>query len=173
MKPSDVSPEDVFTTMLHAIDDLDWDAFRASFAPQIALDYTSLWGGEPESVSVVDLMASWQQLAHGFDATQHLTGSIVVTSADDLRATCRTTVRAYHHIVDDDRNGATWMVAGQYTVGLLRGADRWTIDAITLRVHYEDGDRALVDIARQRTTTGVGGRTNSANSSKESRGREE
>jgi SnoaL-like domain len=172
---SKLGPGDVFTSMLHAIDILDWDAFHGLFAPRVALDYTSLWGGEPETSSVEDLVAAWQQLAHGFDATQHLTGPVVVTPVadDEHRARGQTTVRAYHQILIETATGSSasgggvWMVAGEYDVGFVRAADGWRIDAITLRRAYEDGDRGLVDVARRRTATGSGGRTASMPAPKE------
>jgi hypothetical protein len=46
--------------MLRAIDTLDWATFRSTFAAEISLDYTSLWGGEPELTTVEDLVARWQ-----------------------------------------------------------------------------------------------------------------
>jgi SnoaL-like domain len=172
---SKLGPGDVFTSMLHAIDILDWDAFHGLFAPRVALDYTSLWGGEPETSSVEDLVAAWQQLAHGFDATQHLTGPVVVTPVadDEHRARGQTTIRAYHQILIEMATGSSasgggvWMVAGEYDVGFVRAADGWRIDAITLRRAYEDGDRGLVDVARRRTAARSGGRTASMPAPKE------
>jgi SnoaL-like domain len=159
MNPTDREPTDVFTSMLHAIDTLDWDTFRSTFAAEIALDYTSLWGGEPEKTTVEDLVARWQPFASGFDATQHLTGPIVVAWSDAHSATCTTTVRAYHHVVADDGGSGTWMVSGQYRIGLELGTDGWKISAITLTLAYEEGDRGLVDVAQHRADTGTGGRT--------------
>lgn len=167
MNPTNDQPADVFTTMLHAVDTLDWDSFRSTFGAEVALDYTSLWGGEPEKVPVEDLVARWQPFASGFDATQHLTGPIFVTQADMESVTGATTVRAYHHIVGDDgdtgRSG-TWMVAARYEIGLDRGpdGDGWKISAITLSLAYEEGDRGLVDVALRRAESGRGGRTGRA-----------
>jgi hypothetical protein len=158
MPDRDPRMTDVFTRMLHAVDSLDWGTFRALFTAEVALDYTSLWGGNPERMSPDALAASWQEVAAGYDATQHLTGPIAVTRADEQTATCVTTVRAYHHVVQDGREPATWMVAGRYTVGLEHGADGWRISAITLSVSYEEGSREVVELARQRVAAGAGGR---------------
>lgn len=107
----------------------------------------------------MDQLVAWSQpFATGFDATQHLTGPIAVTRADDRSATVVTTVRAYHHIVDEDGPAGTWMVAGHYRIGFDHDLDGWKISAITLSVAYEDGDRALVDVARHRGGTSTGGR---------------
>jgi SnoaL-like protein len=170
------SPTEVFTGMLHGVDTLDWAAVRACFTDRIDADYTSLWGGEAATVAVDDVIADWTELATGFDATQHLTGPYVVTSANDHTVTCATTVRAYHHVVEDG-GASTWMVSGRYDIRLERenrhpgGGDPhdadslvtdrvpWRIAAITLHLGYEDGDRGLVDLARKRSRAGVGGRT--------------
>lgn len=158
----DARMTDVFTLMLHAVDNLDWTTFRSLFTAEVALDYTSLWGGNAERMSPDALAASWQQVAPGYDATQHLTGPIAVLRADGQTATCATTVRAYHHVTEDGRDPATWMVAGQYTIGLERAADGWKISAITLSVSHEEGSRKVVELARQRAAAGHGGRVGRA-----------
>jgi hypothetical protein len=160
MAYADTRLTDVFTLMLHGVDTLDWDTVRSCFAPEVATDYTSLWGGEPEKLTPDDLLATWEPFATGFDATQHLTGPIAVVRADDDTATCVTTVRAYHHIVpgQDDEPAGTWMVSGTYEIGLHHRPDGWKISAITLALAYEDGDRALVDAARARGERRAGGR---------------
>jgi hypothetical protein len=145
---------DVVATMLHAVDDLDWDAVSASFTAEIATDYTSLWGGEPQVLTVDQLISWWRQLAPGFDTTQHLIGPVVVTDADEHSATCTTNVRGYHHV-----DGATWMVAGRYDMRLVRsGGSDWQIAAVTLHRYYEDGDRDLADAATKRVAEGTGRR---------------
>lgn len=156
--PADTRAVDVFTILLHAVDTLDWDTVRRCVAAEIATDYTSLWGGEPEKLTVDQLVGWWQPFATGFDATQHLTGPIAVTQADDSSTTALTTVRAYHHIAAADGPTGTWMVAGHYRITLDRATDSWKINAITLSLAYEDGDRALVDVARRRGETRTGGR---------------
>jgi hypothetical protein len=160
MTAADARLTDVFTLMLHGVDTLDWDTVRTCFAAEIATDYTSLWGGEPEKLTPDELLASWVPFATGFDATQHLTGPIAVVRADDRAATGVTTVRAYHHIAAGagDEQSGTWMVSAHYEIGLDRAPDGWKISAITLNLAYEDGDRALVDVARARGERRTGGR---------------
>jgi SnoaL-like domain len=151
------SPTDAVTVMLHAVDELDWATVRACFADEVATDYTSLWGGEPERLSGDDIVGWWEQLAPGYDATQHLTGPLLVTEETDDRVACTTKVRAYHHVVED-AGRSTWIVAGRYVIELESGPDGWRIGAITLRLEYEDGDRRLVDVAKARCAAGHGGR---------------
>jgi SnoaL-like domain len=162
VSPPQPGVSEVVTSMLQAVDNLDWTAVQAAFAPHVAVDYTSLWGGEAETLSVDELIGRWQRLLPGFDATQHLTGPILVTAAEGRSASCRTTVRGYHHVIDDTGCAATWMCAGQYMIGLARGpaTNRWAISTITLQVSYGDGDRALTGVASKRAAAGIGGRTN-------------
>ena len=145
-------------TMFHAVDALDWAAVRSSLAPEVATDYTSLWGGEPDSVTPDGLVEAWGALAPGYEATQHLLGPIVVTAAGDDRATCVTNVRAYHHLRTAEGPAGTWLVVGRYDIAMARLDGGWRIAGITLRVFYEEGDRGLVDAARARCAAGVGGR---------------
>src|SRR5690606_24208565 len=37
--------------LLFAIDDLDWEGVRNALADEVTIDYTSLWGGEPEHLA--------------------------------------------------------------------------------------------------------------------------
>lgn len=140
---------DPVTALLHAVDTLDWDGVLAVLADEVRLDYTSLWGGVVETVPAPEVVVRWRGLLPGFDATQHLTGPVL--SDGDRRST---TVRAYHHAVDGDRSG-TWLVAGRYDIG-VDGAGR--ITAITLHAAYEEGDRALTEVATARCAAGSGGR---------------
>jgi SnoaL-like domain len=146
------------TRMFHAVDDLDWDTVRASFAPEVATDYTSLWGGEPAVVTPDALVEGWLPLAPGYDATQHLLGPIEVTPADTDRATCTANVRAYHHVRTGEHLSGTWLVVGRYAIEMTGLDGAWRIASITLRTFYEEGDRRLVDVARARTGAGAGGR---------------
>jgi SnoaL-like domain len=152
-----MNPSDVFTTMLGGVDTLDWDTVRSSFTERIDVDYTSLWGGDAGPMSVDELVSGWTELATGYDATQHITGPIVTTYEDDERVDCATTFRAYHHVIEES-GPSTWMVAGRYDIRLSQDAGRWRIQAITLHLAYEEGDRRLVDVARKRSAAGVGGR---------------
>src|SRR6266540_6825977 len=127
---------DVITRMLHAIDALDWATVRACFAEEVDTDYTSLWGGEPATVKIEDLVADWQQLAYGFNATQHLTGPIITVDGK-----LHTHVRAHHWF-----DGAAWTVYGHYIAVVTAGR----IAALTLQTYQEVGDRELVTRARSR-----------------------
>ena len=137
-----------FSRMLHAIDARDWDGVRRAFAAEVHIDYRSLFGAPAATVDADAHVAGWRAFATAFDATQHITGPIVVTPAKDA-VIANTHVRAYHRI-QGAPGGDTWMVAGHYQVRLLRSADEWRIAAITLTVFYQEGNLTLPDQARAR-----------------------
>lgn len=138
---------DVLPRLLYAIDVLDWPGVREALADEVRLDYTSLFGGEPETLSGDDVTARWQALMPGFDATQHLTGPVLLTG-DGHGVRADTHVRGYHRI-EGCEGGEIWGVYGHYTARLADGR----ITALTLQVFYQEGNRDLPTIAGQRAIT--------------------
>ena len=147
---------DTVTGMLHAIDALDWDGVAAALAAKLHVDYSSLFGGGAESLTAEALLQRWRGLVPGFDATQHLTGPVLV-SVDGDTATADTHVRGYHQVAGTD-GGSVWQVAGHYAMELTRDADRWRITSITLQTFYQEGDPSLPELAAARVSSGSGRR---------------
>jgi SnoaL-like domain len=134
-------PAAVLTRLLHAIDNLDWVGVRGCLADEIRTDYTELFGGEPVVDTGDALVEQWQGLLAGFDATQHLTGPVLIEAiGDGWRA--NTHVRAHHRLTNE-----TWSVYGHYVCSLA--ADRRITD-LTLQLHYQDGDTSLPEKATDR-----------------------
>jgi SnoaL-like protein len=131
-----VSAADAVVAFFHAVDDRDWPAVRAGLAEEVATDYTSLFGGEPERLAADALVERWRGLLPGFDATQHLLGPLVPSGT-----TVECNVRGYHHL-----DGRTWMVAGRYTL-TLHGEK---VAGIVLHTAYQEGDKSLVEEATAR-----------------------
>jgi hypothetical protein len=94
-----------FTAMLHAIDARDWDGVRNAFADRIDLNYQSLFGAPATTVDRDAHVAGWRSFAGAFDATQHITGPILVSETSG-GATASTHVRAYHYV--NGAAGATY-----------------------------------------------------------------
>jgi len=125
----------VLTRMLHAIDALDFATLRSSFADSVRTDYTSLWGGEPETVDADELVAGWRQLMLGLDATQHLTGPIVTVDG-----------RLHTHVVAHHwRGGAAWTVYGHYIATVAGGK----ITELILETLQQEGNREIPALARE------------------------
>jgi hypothetical protein len=142
---------DVLTRMLHAVDALDWDTVRAALADRVRVDYTSLAGGEPETLAAGDLIARWRGLLPGFDATQHLTGPVLLSRDGGPGVRADTHVTGYHRM---RRAGApeTWAVHGHYTARVAEGK----ITELTLTVFFQDGQLNLPEVATQRAAAGQG-----------------
>ncbi len=146
-----LSITETISSMLHAIDALDWEQVRASFADRVEIDYTSLFGGEPATLALDDLLANWKNLLPGFEATQHLTGPVVVRRAG-AKTFAETHVRGYHSIAGAE-GGNLWMVAGHYTLRMVQNKKQWKIAALKLTVFYQEGNLKLPEVAQGRAKT--------------------
>jgi hypothetical protein len=142
---------DTVVSLLHAIDARDWKAVRAAFDETVEVDYTSLFGGKPSTTPAAELVAGWEAFLPGFDATQHMLGP-VSSRAEPGGVVAQAHVRGYHYIKDAP-GGEVWMVAGHYTIRLVR-RDGWKIRGLTLTAYYQEGNRGLPDIARGRAKKG-------------------
>jgi hypothetical protein len=74
-----MTPTDLIAGWFLEIDRRHWVAVRAALTDEVDTDYSSLFGGTPERIPADDLVARWQSLLPGFDATQHLIGPIAQT----------------------------------------------------------------------------------------------
>jgi hypothetical protein len=122
-------------------DNRDFRPLERFFAPEITIDYTSLWGGEPQRFTPSALMDAWAGLLPGFDATRHELSDIQVEIRDDV-ARAQARVRATHWLGD-----RTWVVAGSYDYALSRTDTGWQVSRMRFHLSGESGDRALVQEA--------------------------
>lgn len=124
------------------IDDRDWAGLVSILADRIRLDFTPLWGGEPEELAGTDLVARWREMSERLDATQHLiTG--VLPAIDGDEATAVANLVAVHRRVNLTGD-SLWTVGGTYRFGLRRAAGRWAIESLALRVAWVDGNQAVI-----------------------------
>lgn len=125
------------------VDARDWDGLLPLFADEVAVDYTSLNGGEPATMPPADLIGGWRQLLEPLDATQHLLGLLSV-SLDGDHATCACNVTATH-VRSNASGGPHWTVGGRYDFGLTRSGGDWRITALTLTVRWASGNQAIME----------------------------
>lgn len=126
------------------VDAQDWDGLTALFAEEVAVDYTSLNGGEPATMPATELVGGWRQLLEPLAATQHLMGNLSVAVQDES-ATCAANVTATH-VRPNPTGGPHWTVGGRYDIGLRRatGSEDWRIAALTLTVRWTSGNQAIM-----------------------------
>ena len=131
-------------SIAHHIDRKRWDELRALFAPEVSTDYTSLFGGAPQTQSNHALVDGWRS-ALGRVATQHLLGPIAVhADGSEARAACH--VRALHH-APNAPGGPTWEVLGHYLFELVLADRGWTIRTMTLETFVQTGNVKLLSEA--------------------------
>lgn len=127
-----------------AVDLANYDLAEAAFAPRIVIDYTSLWGGEPQTMTPAELMTGWRGIVPGFDATFHELRDVRATITGD-RATASAFVDGRHWI-----GTRLWRPIGTYQWTLEKIDGRWLVTSMTFTMTQELGDRALAAEAMER-----------------------
>lgn len=117
---------------------------------EVTVDYTSLFGGEPATVSNVELMRQWAGLLPGFDVTRHDLSNIRVNIKGD-KATATSDITASHYLGKDGLGkDGFWRITGDYLFHLEKSAVGWQIRSVKLNFKEEKGDRSLLEKAMAR-----------------------
>ncbi len=127
-----------------AVDRAAYDLAEAAFAPEVEIDYTSLWGGEPAVMTPSALMDAWRGIVPGFDATWHELGPVTVNVTGDT-ATAHAFVDGRHWIGD-----RLWRPVGNYHWDVARIGNTWRVTRMEFEMTEELGDRALAAEAMER-----------------------
>ncbi|MER5261921.1 nuclear transport factor 2 family protein [Actinosynnema sp. NPDC002837] len=127
---------DTCTAMAWHADHREWDRLGRVFADEVTLDYTSLNGGEPVTLTPARIIEGWRAGLGAYAATQHLLGNQLVTVTGDT-AVCTATVQATHRKPD----GALWTLGGFYRFDLVRTGEGWRIGGVVLTVAWSEGER--------------------------------
>ena len=130
-----------------AVDRAAYDLAEDAFAPEVVIDYTSLWGGEPATMTPADLMTAWRGIVPGFDATWHELGPVSVTLEGDT-ATATAFVDGRHWIGDD-----LWRPVGNYIWDVSEIDGEWKVTRMVFEMTEEIGDRALAAQAMERASS--------------------
>lgn len=147
--PTAITPDEAMArapvaAMAAFVDLQDWERLPRCFTARVLVDYTSLWGGEPQEVTVDELLDQWRALLPGFDATRHELGPISVRVNGDV-AEAEAAVSGTHLLGSE-----AWIVEGRYRCGLARENGDWRIRALTYANERESGERALTERAKAR-----------------------
>ena len=138
------------TQMAWCLDERRWEDLESLFADQIALDYTSAFGGEPMSVSPAEMARNSQTVLKNLSATQHLVGSHVVTGGGDA-AFCKSQVIA-SHVFPNTLGDPLWTAGGHYYMELIRSDRGWLIAGLRFQMQWSTGNRDILRLA-QRTAS--------------------
>ena len=143
----DIETARVITTVSSiplAVDLADYSLAERAFAPEIMIDYTSLWGGQPAKMTPTELMTAWRAIVPGFDATWHQLSDIEATVTGE-EATARAFVDGRHWIGEQ-----LWRPVGVYHWRLQKLDGRWKVTHMTFQMTEEIGDRGLAQQAMDR-----------------------
>ncbi|MBV8932870.1 MAG: nuclear transport factor 2 family protein [Kutzneria sp.] len=133
------------TRMAWHADQREWDLLRGVFADTVRLDYTSLNGGEPATLTAEQVVSAWSGLLGAFDATQHLVTNHLVTIDGDS-AVCTASFQATHRLANPF-GSPLWTLGGTYRVDLVRAETGWRISGVVMTATWADGNKDLMSIA--------------------------
>jgi hypothetical protein len=127
-----------------AVDLANYALAESAFAPKIVIDYTSLWGGTPNTMTPAELMTAWRGMVPGFDVTRHEL-SDVRARVNGNSATATAAVDGRHWLGD-----ALWRPIGTYEWDLEKRDGSWKVTRMVFKMTHEIGDRSLTSQAMER-----------------------
>ena len=142
---------DLVYAYANGLDRHDWQLYRSIFTDQIEMDFRSV-GMKVGFFHADDWVRDAQNLFIGFKATQHTSTNHVHTIEGD-RATCVSNMQAEHFVVLPDTKPEqidSWTIGGYYVNELVRTANGWKIDKITLKVTWQRGNNQVSKLAYRR-----------------------
>jgi len=114
------------------------------FAADVLVDYTSLFGGEPQTTKREDLMSQWAGFLPGFDTTFHDLSNMKVKIKGDI-ATATADFTASHWLESQSlEEKGFWSVSGIYNFVFKRVNDNWQITSIKVVGTGEAGSRDVL-----------------------------
>ncbi len=127
-----------------AVDLANYALAEKAFAPKIVIDYTSLWGGTPNTMTPAELMAAWRGIVPGFDATWHEL-SDVRAQVTGQSASATAAVDGRHWL-----GNGLWRPIGTYEWELEKLNGQWKVTRMVFKMSREVGDRGLTSQAMER-----------------------
>jgi hypothetical protein len=127
------------------VDARDWDALEGLFTNPVYSDRTSLFGGEPQTVSPSELIGGLRGALGNLDATHHLIACQVI-SLDGDQATSTANMQGTH-VFANHSGGPVWIAAGRHDYQLKRTADGWRIAGLTFTIQWASGNEHILTLA--------------------------
>jgi hypothetical protein len=138
----------VVTAIFQGTDERDWQKVEKSFADKVLLDYTSMSGGTPSTLTPQQITAAWKTLLPGFDSTKHHISDLKVDQHDD-EAGFTNAVHAEHYLQVDGKQ-ETWIVEGHYIFQLKKVNHEWKVSAMKFIKRNISGNMNLPQLATER-----------------------
>lgn len=144
--------QETVTGIFVSTDSRDWSGVERNFNETVMLDYTSLAGGEPASLTPTQITESWKTVLPGFDHTHHAISNFNITIDHD-----EAVVSHYgeaEHFIDLKKGENIWKVVGTYNHHLIRTPNGWKVDRMKFNLKYMDGNMDLPRIAQEKVKGG-------------------
>lgn len=129
------------------IDTRDFALLRSVFTDEITMDFADYSGQPSATLSADDWVAGCRVLFTGLDATQHVMSNPLV-DIDGDRATCKMYMKA-EHFLRNDQGSFDYAIGGYYTDQLQRVGNQWLINAVTLTLFWQRGNRHIMQLATE------------------------
>lgn len=136
---------EVCTRMGWHADQREWDRLTTILSEEVVLDYTSLNGGEPVTLTPSQIVDAWSHVLGGFDATQHLVTNHLVTLDGDT-ALCTASFQVTHRLANPF-GSSLWTLGGTYRFDLVRRGDDWKISGVVMTATWAEGNKDLMTLA--------------------------
>ncbi len=138
---------DLMNNIAVCADSGDWDKLISHvFAEEVTVNYSSLFGGDAQTMNSTDLVNGWKGVLPGFKSTQHLLGNHQVTIDGD-KASGMAYVRA-HHYLPNPTGGDTWVIGGFYNYTFVKTDAGWRVSSMKLNLQYAEGNQTLIGLAQ-------------------------
>ena len=133
------------------LDTRDWELYRRIFTEEIDIDFSSFDGQPGSRMKADDWVARCQDFLTGLDASQHvMTNPMVVIEGD--RARSRMYMTADHYF-GNEHGGDRFVIGGYYDDRLVRSGTDWLLEAVTLTLLWERGNRQIMELAAAKGAT--------------------
>jgi hypothetical protein len=123
------------------VDAKAWDDTQELFDTKVSVDFTSLDGGQPVTMSAADLVNGWRQGLHAKKKSFHMVGHYRV--AGDANAVTASVKGYAWNVLDEDLGGGMWEVWGSYDIPFRRTADGWRATGIAFYAWHTRGDDSV------------------------------
>jgi hypothetical protein len=132
------------------VDARRWEDILLLLAPEVRVDYTSLFGGEAEVLAQEKLVGRWSGFVPGFTRTCHVIGAPVI-DIDGETAQAAASVVAWHFLKEPELKGNDcWFVGGCYEMSFRKLDGGWRMDGLTLARAWAEGNLDLPRIVSER-----------------------
>lgn len=133
-------------------DERNWQKVQSVMAENVLLDFTSMAGGKPSTLTPQQITDAWAAVLPGFDKTHHELSNFQVTIKDNI-ANVHYTGKADHFIGKE-----VWTVEATYDTEVEKENDKWLVTKHKLNLIKQSGNtnlpaQAIQNVKNKKSTT--------------------